>query len=304
MTPIRRRRADVLLLAGLALSGLAGPAAAQWYGRPYGYGYGYPPPPGYDPREADFLSPGEIVDRVEAAGFDVLGRPRYTGRDYVVEATTRSGARVRLVVDAVRGRILTRTALGRDPTEEADVDDLFATRGPRYGAVPRGSPSPYDEMPAAAAPERRAPAREASRSEPGPARPEGALPAPSDPRLAPRTGSGPAAAPERRSEEPGQRSAAVPVEPGQVQGLNPDRAPAKPKAKPATPKSAAAVPNARPAAPEKPATAAAAPAEAAPAEPRKPVRVIEGVTPMTGGGQQSQPAPLNNVDVAKPAPPN
>ena len=147
------------------------------------------------------------------------------------------------------------------------------------------------------APGRGAPPREAARPlEPAPdlPRPSGALPSPADPRLAPRSND--SGSPARLREE-AAREAPAGLEPadGAVEGVNPDRAASKPRSQPkaAAPRSAAAVPAAKetPIA-ERPTT----PAAGTPAAegPRRPVRVIGGVTPMNGG-EQATPGPQNGV---------
>lgn len=362
----------VLRAACLALLTTAAlPAAAQYYGEAVPYGPPYnaspynappPPPPGaYGPwgrgappvetgyrrgpwgadsygrteayPEARRLRPREVVERLEDMGYEDVGRPRFTGTLYLVEATAPGDVRVQVVVDAVRGVVLNRTAIGpqRNGREvEAEDDDV---RPRQYGRV-----EPYvlppDAPPPPPADERR-PRRDAAR--PGapalpPAPPvaapppvvESPLPPPADPRLAP---GGPEASrpfegrsdPRRasRAEQPAARPAPADPQPAKPYGLNPEAAPARKPAemarRPVTPHptpQAAAPP--QPAAPApgrkreeaRPAgTPTTAQAEAAtPARPNKPVRVIGGVTPMTA---PPSPAPGGGADQLDtlPAPP-
>lgn len=315
MSSPERLRAVLLLATVLPLAAAATPAAAQWYGG--GYSYNYPPPPaGYGYSAGRPLAPDEITDRLEDLGFDEIGRPRYDGRSYVVDATTRTGGRVRLVVDPVRGTVMNQYALGRLRPRDTDEADTTGFSGPppfRYGA----RPSPYDEMPEAAEP--RGPARREAtlpRREARPFPPEAnpsdgpALAAPADPRLAPRPDAESAPAERQASREAPSR----PTRPGAVQGLNParssapDRATAaasaaRPDAKPATDPAvspAAPAPRVAPAKPDDAARTEAPRTAAASDAPRKPVRVIGGVTPLNGG-QQTTPGPQNGMASGKPA---
>ncbi|NNM71297.1 hypothetical protein [Enterovirga aerilata] len=310
------RNLKSLLIAGAALAGLASPAAAQWYGGTY---YNAPPPPyGYGgPAYARPLPRDLIVERLEDRGFEDIGRPRFDGSVYVVEATSRRGGAVRLVLDPYDGRILRQTPL---TIARLDDDDLFDIDG--YPAPRSRSVSPPPEMPNAprwrpGEPEP-VPGRQAARpvapelDPPSPAR----RTRPADPRLAP---DSPAAS--RPAEPEPRREARRPAGPepglpsGGVDGVNPDaRRAAKPAPKP---KADVAARPEKPAEPQAPAarTSPAAPApstatkpDATPAAPgpataeageRRPVRVIEGVTPMNSG-QQSTPPPQNNEAGPKP----
>ncbi len=309
------RHLKSLLVVGTALVGLTAPASAQWYGGsspynapppPYGYGggsaYGRPLP-----RDA-------IVDRLEDRGFDDVGRPRFDGSVYVVEALSRRSGPVRLVVDAFDGRILRESPLavariGRedDGGIEIDSDD-----------VPRGrSGFPPAEMPNAPGYRANGPEDLQRREALSPAEPDLAAPRPSgrtrpaDPRLAPDMPGAASRAPEsqeprREASRPSGLEAGVPS--GVVEGVNPDsrRAAARPAARP----SAAARPADTVAPSARTSPSAPAPATAATPEERKPapgpataeagerkVRVIQGVTPLNSGAQSS-PAPQNNVGAA------
>lgn len=299
------------LLAAVALVGLAAPASAQWYG---GYGYNAPPPPYGDPAPAYGrpLPRDAIVERLEDRGFDDVGRPRFNGNAYVVEATSRRTGPVRLVVDAFTGRVLQQSSLSvarLGPDEYgSDLDDTPAPRR-------RAGPSPYDEMPNAPrfrdTPVEAAPLRDAARPAEPPlaARPGDGMARPADPRLAPEAGPR-APEPERTQREarrPAEPSAAASPSSGGLYGVNPERKAASRPA-PAPKENVAAkpadLPVQRPASRTAPDASGAAakredlkpvpPSGAAEAGERKPVRVIQGVTPMNGVGQQSSPAPQNN----------
>jgi hypothetical protein len=307
------RNLKSLLIAGVALAGLAWPAAAQWYGG--AYPYNSPPPYGYGgPSYARPLPRDVIVERLEDRGFEDVGRPRFDGSVYVVEATSRRGGAVRLVVDAFDGHIIRQTPLTvarLDDDEGFDIDGYAAPRG-RYNAPPPEMPN---------APRWRQgepdglPRREAARPvEPEVVAPPSAAPRsrPTDPRLAPdapATSARPTEPePQREARRPSSPEAGVPS--GGVEGVNPDSKRAvkptpKPKvdaaAKPEKPVDGPA-PGARtsPAAPA-PSTAAkplqTKPATATAEAGERKVRVIEGVTPMNSG-QQASPAPQNNVEAA------
>ena len=100
-----------LLLAGLCAA--AAPASAQYggYGEaPLGYGpppvyrpYNAPPAVGreygrsyddeYAPRGPRPLSARAVVDQLEDAGYEDVGRPRFTGTLYIVQVTGPAGVR-------------------------------------------------------------------------------------------------------------------------------------------------------------------------------------------------------------------
>ena len=131
--PMLRR---ALLAAGLLGAGLA-PASAQWFG---GFGGGYAERP---------LPPTAIMRSLMQRGFIEIGRPRFDGAVYVVEGVNARGMRLRLVIDAFDGGVISRTRLdapllppadvGRDRSARAaplrgelepDFDDDLAPRGP------------------------------------------------------------------------------------------------------------------------------------------------------------------------------
>ena len=313
------RKTKYLLVVGAAVAGLASPASAQWYGGSSPYNappppYGYGGSPAYDrplPRDV-------IVDRLEDRGFDDVGRPRFDGSVYVVEAMSRRRGPVRLVVDAYDGRLLRETPLavarlGRDYDDGIDIDG--------YAAPRRGAALPPPEMPNAPryrpeSPED-LPRREALR----PAEPDIVAPRPSgrsrpaDPRLAPDapaigSRSSEPQAPRREASRPSSGLEAGDPSVG-VEGVNPDsrRAPRPAAAKRDTaPKPADAAAPAVRTSPSAPAPSTAAkpeekkpvPAPATAEAGERKVRVIQGVTPLNSGAQSS-PAPQNNVE-ASPKP--
>ncbi|WP_375460329.1 hypothetical protein [uncultured Enterovirga sp.] len=317
----------------LAALSAATAAQAQFYGGypPAGYppAYGYynappPPEPYYEGRPyagPRVISPRAVVDRLEDLGFDDIGRPHFSGTLYTVDATGPGGARQRLVVDAVRGAILNRTALGGPAYRDRDDDDRDEDRSfrRRFGGAPsealpyageRG-PAPRPRFGPDEDPAYRGGRREAARTPDSSARPGRALPAPADPRLAP---SGPADRADRPFEGScnGREAARTEPTPTKPYGTNPEGADRATKRKP-TEQQARRPQN--PAADEarKPAASPAAPVDSAPkadaptgqstadAKPRpnRPVRVIEGVTPM-GASPSSGVAQLDNL----PEPPS
>ncbi|HMO30395.1 hypothetical protein [Enterovirga sp.] len=286
-----------LLLAG-AFS--ASPASAQYYVE-LGYGFGYslpaspyfynePPPPGYDrprgrhpaARAPRPLPAGAIVDRLEEMGFEDVGRPRFTGTLYIVQATGPGGMRQQIVVDAIRGIILNRTAVAGPP---APYGEEPAPRPRRYGGRPLDADELYPEPGATPHPAPR-PRRGAAAS--GPARGE-ALPSPADPRLAdPHPFEGRAGSRQARTESRGDLGTGGPGAP--PFGIDPGGA-SRPKrsTKDGDGRKAAQPPPP----PKKPV------AEARPAEP-KTIRVIPGVTPLNAGAGASQ---LDNLPQPPDPPP-
>ncbi len=344
-----------LLAGGALLAGavtLAGPASAQFYG----YGYGAPapysynaPPPAYGPRpygggpygrgpygrgpygdesdgQARTLPARAIVDRLEDMGYEDIGRPRFTGTIYVVDATAPGDIRVRVVVDAVRGVVLNRTALGdrRDGRPGDDIDeDRPAPR--RYGGRPReAEPGLLEDGPQARreiVPERGSVARGQDLPSPPESAPASrGLPGPADPRLSP---SGERAARTFEGRSSGREAARTEPAPGPIPadpsarpygtnpgGTNPGGTPGRrtpADQQQARRPSTTAVP------PRPPAAPAASPdgtraggtepnqatADAGPRQ-NRPVRVIGGVTPMNGDGASSGAAQLD----ALPQPPS
>ena len=333
----RRGSARTWLAAALLTVGAAGPAAAQWFdGPPRPYMYNRPPP---IVRDARPLPPYAIVERLEEQGYENVGRPRFDGSVYEIEATGLSGARVRIVVDAFRGNVVERYAVSRaprrpdfGPRDWAEEDRGWFgnnVRPPEEMAPRRYSnrPGPDDDLqdfldrPArplerrpeldaridvAPLPERRIETRPEqpprSADQPGErqaarpdaaARPETAPPAAKVDGLNPDAGKSPDAAkpaPLRNNErasrpEPNRQHEAARTEPNRSKPGKPTP-PQEGSAAVSPPAPAPAVtPPAAPPA-EKPAVTAEKPAEkpATPAEagprPDRPVRVIQGVTPM------------------------
>jgi hypothetical protein len=270
------------------------------------------------------LPPYVVVERLEAQGYEDVGRPRYNGSVYEVEATGLSGARVRVVVDAFRGHVVDRYAISRGwrnedrgwfgnnvrPPEEAPPprrytnrpgpdDDLqdFLDRParpvePRLGPETRIETAPLPDARIETRPSQ--PPRSADLPRPAepatPAlRPQESAPAGKVEGLNPETGKAPEAAKPAATRH---ERASRPEPNRQYEAARTDAKGSKP-AKPAPSEGSAAVSPPAPApavgpqdkpAEAKPAVTAEKPAEkpAAEAAPRpdKPVRVIQGVTPM------------------------
>ncbi|TDR93868.1 hypothetical protein [Enterovirga rhinocerotis] len=273
------------LLAASALA--AGAASAQYYygppPAPYAYnapppmvGYG-PPPPMYGGYYDEAPRPGPrpisartVVNHLQAMGYRQVGRPRFTGSLYIVQATAPDGMRQEVTVDAIRGMILNRVVIA----------------GP---SPDRWGPEPSVERPRRQPPRREAARQPAETRDPvevdRPASSGGpGLPPPADPRLDP-------------SAEPRQPRATRPPErrtPDREAKAEPPRSskPAdtpRPYAidpAPAAPAAPAPKPAAKPSAPPATTTPATTtpPASTADSQPRsdRPVRVIQGVTPMAG----------------------
>ncbi len=72
------------------------------------------------------MPPRAVAWRLAERGFTEIGRPRFDGRAYVVEAFNPNGARVRLFVDAQDGAILGRQRLDEGPV-------AIARPAPGYG---------------------------------------------------------------------------------------------------------------------------------------------------------------------------
>lgn len=295
-----------------AACGFAFPAWAQW-DRPNPYSYNRPPPPygAHQPEEmrARPLPPDVVTDRLEDRGYDDVSRPRFDGSVYIVEATNLAGQRERLLIDAFRGHIVQRTALSDPRRRRPDDEDEWTLPDPppgaRYGALPEGRPvrpSPDYDAPAGRGP---APGPDVGGSgralDIGPVESRPLAP-PADSRLAPTPTSPalPSANVQRAPSPTREASRPPPAAPpsGELYGVNPERAAPKPRAP-----AAVARPPPPAGAPAKP-DGAGKPAEARPAAtadagPRKPVRVIEGVTRMDGGAQ-STPGPQNGLQGTKP----
>lgn len=93
-----------LLLSGGAVSD----ASAQGY-----YGEAGPRP-AYVAGPEFLIPPRAVAYRLMDRGFSEVGRPRFDGRAYIVDATNPAGSRVRLYVDARDGAVIGRERLG-DP---------------------------------------------------------------------------------------------------------------------------------------------------------------------------------------------
>jgi hypothetical protein len=114
--------AALAVVAALGALGLATAGAQPIDGPPIAYG--------------DGPSPYEIVGIVRANGFRPLGPPLRRGRVYVVHAMEPRGDDVRIVVDALSGRILSVAAL------DAPAYAGPAYPGPAYEAMDEPAP-PY-----------------------------------------------------------------------------------------------------------------------------------------------------------------
>lgn len=158
---MKTRAARALLLAGAgaaAVLAVSGAASAQWYGRPFIFQN----PPVIV--EEDNLSSREIAAIVRRLGYRDVARPRFTGDEYVVDATTRAGTRVRLVLDAFTGHMIDsylapeaaprRVVRTEEPRPRAPVPTArpvlppsdaespqVAPRPPRASETPRATPS-------------------------------------------------------------------------------------------------------------------------------------------------------------------
>ncbi|WP_336486091.1 hypothetical protein [Methylobacterium nigriterrae] len=107
----RNRHLGAALAAGALCLGLSGAASAQYV---------------YDD---EILPPRAVAWRLSERGFSGMSRPRFDGRDYVVEAFGPNGARLRLFVDARDGAIVGRQRLDPEPYGPARV----ARPMPGYG---------------------------------------------------------------------------------------------------------------------------------------------------------------------------
>ena len=275
-------RAMIAAAVGVMLL-FANPATAQIL--PYG-------------QEDEPLPPPTISRMLLRRGYEPLGRPRFQGDVYMVQALSPSGARVRLMVDAYNGSIIRSMRIdedlgpvlprGRDyPDREVDLDQLddvpprasrpqpqFEDETLRSGRL---QPQPGNEPPRAQRPQ---PERKAARSEtqgrapvaPAPSRrsaqpaapattPAAPAPVVEKPKEDPPVHDKPAAtaaAPAPSPKEDMPAAAAPAPAPLPVEAARP--APAKPEAARTAEKTVE----------DKPATAG----------PSQAVRVIEGVTPI------------------------
>lgn len=287
----------------LAAAAGATAAEAQFYGGyppAYGY-YNAPPPPEpyVDSRpygQPRPLSPRAVVDRLDELGYEDIGRPIFSGTLYTVDATSPGGRRERVVVDAIRGAILNRTALGA-PAFRGRDEDAFDEDRPirrRYGGRPLDTETFDDDIPPRGrlAPDQdprfEAPPRDAARPPDERVVPGRALPAPADPRLAP----GERADRPFEGRSTGREAARTEPAPARPYGTNPEgekparkkpaeqqaRRPQNPAAEESRKPPVSPTPGAPP--PKADAPAGKATADADKPRPNRPVRVIEGVTPM------------------------
>lgn len=215
-----------LAVAG-ALAGSADSASAQYYlddEAPYleqrfGYGYGYryvaPRPPAPIPQRA--------ISRIAARdlGLAQVDRTIATGSAYVVDGRTRSGARVRLILDPYSGQELDRIVLQTAPRQTPRV----ARVEPREEAKPRPqrlTPQPPERPPVlkppgqASAPATATPPR--TEPAPAPAKPpaEASAPAtatPPSPAAPPRVEPAPAPKPPAEASAPATQIPPAPAAP-------------------------------------------------------------------------------------------
>lgn len=206
-TATRRSTLMGVAVAG-ALAGATGSASAQYYlydDAPYleqrfGYGYRYlaPRPPAPIPQRA--------LGRIAARDYGLtrVDRTIATGSAYVVDGRTRSGARVRLILDPYSGQVLDEIVLQAPPrtaprVARTDPRDEPRPRAPRLAPQPPERPAPLKPPgqatapatvipPSPAAPPKTEPAQErkapasasapATQTPPPPAAPPRAEPAP------------------------------------------------------------------------------------------------------------------------------
>lgn len=74
------------------------------------------------------IPPRGVVRRLQNRGFVEIGRPRFDGEAYIVEATHPSGSRMRIVLDAYDGAMLGRRVIG-----PAVPPERVARAAPGYG---------------------------------------------------------------------------------------------------------------------------------------------------------------------------
>lgn len=232
-----RLAAAAALLAGLGQAGLAQPAGAQAF------------------FDDDILPPRAVAWRLADRGFTGIGRPRFDGRAYVVEAFGPGGARLRLVVDPEDGEILSRQRLdapamaarpapaapGYGWTEEDEIRPRgrVAERLVPPAEIPlpeRGGvyPQPRGAVPAREAMREVAPAPEPGRREgaTAAANPYGLNPEAGRTAPAPRKVARVAPAPELRPAEAKPALRDAPEAPRPAASTRPTAVPAKPAAAP------------------------------------------------------------------------
>lgn len=243
-TTLPRRTALMGLAVAGALAGTAGAASAQYYvydDAPYleqrfGYGYRYavPRPPAPIPPRA--------ASRIAARDFGLvqIDRTVTTGSAYVVDGRTRSGARVRLILDPYSGQLLDEIVL-QGPRRNAP---RVARTDPREEVRPR--PAPRSQQP---------PERPAVLKPPGQATAPATVipPAPATPPRAE-----PTPAPDKPPAAASAPATEIPPAPAAPPRAEPTPAPDKPPAEASAPATET------PPAPTAPAPGPGAPATAAP----------------------------------------
>jgi hypothetical protein len=243
-------------------------------------------------------------------GFIEIGRPRLAGEVYVVEGVNARGQRLRLVIDAYDGDLISRTRLDPPLLPPADVERERSARvGPFRGGPGPGfddefaPPSPGRDfgreriergdlppLPAARRAERiEPPVTEPRRSEPAKPQRQTAKPAPSR-------------QPAKASPAGPQTVPPAPTPPVEAAKPAPAEPPAATAAAPALPVNALQIQEPAPAAsaPVKETPATEKPAEA-PAQ--RTVRVIEGVTPAPGASAPSEASRPDDrkIEITPPA---
>lgn len=197
-----------MLAALAAMASL--PAQAEFYFQPFGgvyveryyeplppRGYYPPPPPVY--RAPGRFPFADLDPMLRSMGMTAIGRPRVDGDTYLVDATDRSGMRVRVRVDAFNGRVIAMHPLGQAPVARQAPPRLPAiaplppARPPGIANVTAPAPSepgapgtpavapasvgPAETAPAEVAPAEVVPGGAAIRVIPGVAVPPGTAPA-------------------------------------------------------------------------------------------------------------------------------
>jgi hypothetical protein len=110
-------------IIGLALAGSAlfSGARAQFFFDPFSSPFSPPGPifrhPGFVATPYGFLSPGEVFDEVIHAGYRPIRLLGRNGHVFIVDAQTRRGQPVRLIVHALSGDIVERFEQGPPPAQ-------------------------------------------------------------------------------------------------------------------------------------------------------------------------------------------
>lgn len=293
----RRTALFGLAVAG-ALAGTTGTASAQYYGyddAPYleqrfGYGYRYAPP------RPPAAIPPRAASRIAARDFGLvqIDRTVTTRSAYVVDGRTRTGSRVRLIVDPYSGQVLDEIVLQRPARSAPRV----ARTDPREEVKPRtpGRAQQPPERPATLKPPGQATAP-ATVVPPSPAAP---------PRVAP------APVPERPPAAATAPATVIPPAPAAPPRVEPTPAPEKPPAEataPATevPPSPVAPPRVEPApAPDAPPAEASAPATQplpAPAVPPAPTPAPDAPAAATDKPRLVNPSDVRGTEPVETKPP-